>query len=115
LVQLTAEEGGVAKPGSFAALAHGSDPHLCRYRHTGTDPYRGDFESGHPVSTTAWAALREALDASTPAQPCTQAATRFVLLYAGPFVEIELDGCHRVLTPDNGLRQATSGLLALVT
>jgi hypothetical protein len=115
LVQLIAGQAGTAKPGSFADLAHSADPHLCRYRHTGDDPVSGDFESGHPLSATAWTSLRQALEATTPAQPCTRAATRFALISAGPFVEIELDGCHRVLTPDNGLRQATPSLLALLT
>jgi len=115
MVQLTADQAGTAKPGSFADLAHSTDPHLCRYRHTGDDPVSGDFESGHPLSATAWTSLRQALEATPSVQPCTRAATRFALLSAGLFVEVELDGCHRVLTPDNGLRQATPNLLALLT
>ncbi len=68
-----------------------------------------------PLSATAWTALRNALNGTPRAQPCTQTATQFVVLYDGGFVEIELDGCHRVLTPDYALRQATPSLLALLT
>jgi hypothetical protein len=72
LVQMTADEGGAAKAGSFADLAHGSAPHLCRYSRIGADPGDGTFESGHPLSATAWAALRQALNGTTLVQPCTR-------------------------------------------
>ena len=115
MVQMTADESGAAKAGTFADLAHVSAPPLCQYTRTGADPGDGTFESGRPLSATAWTALRQALDGAPPAKPCTQAATRFVVLDTSAFVEIELDGCHRVLTPDNALRQATPRLLALLT
>jgi hypothetical protein len=114
-VALTADRGGAAKPGSFAGLARATPAQLCRYRRAGDDPINGEFDSGRRLSEPEWAALRQALEPSPAVQPCTQAATRFAVLTAGPIVEIELDGCHRVLTPDNGLRQATPSLLALLS
>jgi hypothetical protein len=114
LFDLSAVGGESPKRGSFADLAHSTDPHLCRYRRATDDPQRGDFESGHAVTPTVWSAIRSALEATPPATACRQSAARFAVLIAGPYVEIELDGCRRVLTPDSGLRQATPGVTSLL-
>ena len=107
-----------SKAGSFADLAHASNLHLCAYRRSSDDPMRGDFTSGHAIEASAWAALKAALEAATvPAASCGGQATRFAVLNAssGSSTEIELDGCRRILTPDNGLRQATPELIAMLT
>ena len=114
LVADRAARGGVV-PGTFSGLAGGDAPHLCRYRRAASDPLRGDFDSGRELAPAEWTALRAALDATPPVAACTVPAGRFaVLVNAGSFAEVELDGCRRVLTSDNGLRQAGPQLLALL-
>ena len=103
------------RDGSFEALRGQQSPSVCRYRAAdpGRDP-AGDFVSGEHVAPARWEALIRALEASPPASPCTAHGTTFVVLGANTVAYVETDGCHRILAPDNTLRQATPRLLSLL-
>ncbi len=103
--------GGTARTSGPGPLLAGRESiRLCRY--TGADDGDGSPTDGVTLTGTHAAAVRTALAALGPARPCTTAHTRFAVLTAEVYVE--LDGCMRVLTPTNTLRQGDAALVALV-
>ncbi|WP_143728448.1 hypothetical protein [Micromonospora cremea] len=97
----------------------------CRYhrpnRWQGTATVVAEFERGGQVPPNRLAELHGRLASSTPAEPCTTHATRFVSLSEvvdrGEYVYIEVDGCMRMLTVVTGLHvltQADSELRTLL-
>jgi hypothetical protein len=99
-------------PGSFAAMPKLAGA-VCRYRTDDAETPSGPFITGHKADRAQWAALLAALEATGPAQPCHRNATEFVVIAESAYAE--MDGCQRVLTPDNALRQATPVLIDQLT
>lgn len=75
----------------------------------------GHLETGYTVPD----APQGALDTAGPAAPCDKPHTRFAVLTPegtnGPWAEIELDGCLRLLRPNNTLGQLDQGTIAALT
>jgi hypothetical protein len=72
----------------------------------GTGKPAGEFRDGGPLSAAEWAAIRTEIEASAPATAtCSTPAGRFAVIHLEPggTVNIEADGCRRVLAePANG-------------
>ena len=84
----------------------------------GGEPEVGQFVSGRTVAGDAAKALLTVLDQAGPATPCTASHTRFAVLTvdgAADWPTVELDGCHRLLRPDNTLGQLDDAISATLT
>ena len=100
--------------GSLDALVAMRGAPVCVYRVTDPTP-QGTFERGAKLRGAAWARLVAHLRRTPVASAgCSAVGQRFaeILLGEKGLVAIELDGCRRVLTPDQGVRRATPAVLA---
>ena len=105
---------GRPRTGSFDALDGATSARMCIYRVTDPTP-QGTFERGAKLRGRPLARLLTQLKRTPPAPAgCRTPSTRFAELLLGEkgLVAVELDGCRRILTPDEGLRQATAEVLA---
>ncbi len=113
MLPLAAASGGSGDAGSLAALGKEDSPPLCVYRVTERgDTPSGTLVRGRRLTATQTASLISLLEAAGPQRPCQAQANLFAVIGTSGSVYVELDGCQRVLTGDNGLRQATPALLA---
>jgi hypothetical protein len=87
----------------------------------GGDKPAGEFRDGGPLSAADWAAIRTEVEASEPATAtCKTSASRFAVIHLEPggVVNIEADGCRRILAePANGpgvYRKSSDRLTSLV-
>jgi len=75
----------------------------------------GHLETGYTVPGTP----QGALDTAEPAAPCDKPHTRFAVLTPeganGPWAEVELDGCLRLLRSDNTLGQLDQETVDMLT
>lgn len=107
---------GSPSPGPAAPSGLTGEIRVCVYGAIdGEGTLVGHLEAGH----TAPATLADALDAAGPAAPCDKPHTSFAVLTTaggnGPWAEVELDGCLRVLRSDNTLGQLDQQTIAMVT
>jgi hypothetical protein len=107
-----------AKPGPARPLWPGtrSSVRVCGYdQMSGKDVPGGQLRSGRTISGPAAADLLVALDKAGPAAPCALPHSRFAVLTTDGtniWAMAELDGCHRLLRPDNSLGQLDDRLVA---
>ena len=102
---------------------------MCVYRvaagEQGSDKPRGELVSGGPLPAGRWPAAKRRIQAGVPVTTaCTTPSSRFVLLHTPhEQIDVELDGCRRLLAPstpaDDGsssdtLRQPGPGLADLL-
>lgn len=110
-----------ATPGPAAPLwsTPVSTLRVCVYDTTGDgEPPVGQFASGHEVAGDAAKALLAALDEAGPADACSTPHTRFAVLTAdgaAGWAMAELDGCRRLLRPDNTLGRLDGSAVAALT
>jgi hypothetical protein len=82
------------------------------------DSVSGRLETGLVLRGPLATALGEALNEAGEAAPCTSPHTRFAVLTPSPQAAetfLELDGCRRVLRPDNTLGQVDQQTIGLLT
>jgi hypothetical protein len=88
---------------------------VCEYRdRAGQDnPY---LLGGGQVSGTTETSLLQGIASGRATTTCTLPRTTFAVLLPphAPPAYVEIDGCHRVLRPDNGIAQATTAALAII-
>lgn len=78
----------------------------------------GTLVSGHTVAARDATRIAEALDRAGPARDCPAKHTRFAVLLNPSRAEwavAELDGCRRLLRPDNTLGQLDDATIAMIT
>jgi hypothetical protein len=78
----------------------------------------GTLTVGFPISGDAAATLRAALDNAGPAAACAAEHSKFAVLTVGGkanWATVELDGCLRVLRPDNTFGQLDAATVALIS
>lgn len=122
MVASTAHEARTAGPGDvFAGFRTVG---VCRYRSNypagwvddGRSTIAGTPESGEVLGIAASAEVVKLLAAAGPAAECGRPHRRFAVLERGGGTEVyvELDGCLRILAPDNTLRQGDARLASLL-
>jgi hypothetical protein len=100
--------------GSLDALVAARGASVCVYRVTDPTP-QGTFERGAKLGGAAWTRLVADLRRTPVASAdCSVVGQRFAAILLGEkgLVAVELDGCRRILTPDQGVRRATPAVLA---
>jgi hypothetical protein len=109
---------GGAKPGPATALWPEPVDALKVCVYNVDKPQVGSLESGRVVEGERSQALRDALAEAGPAGPCTSEHTRFAVLHPkgkATWATIELDGCLRVLRPNQTLGQVNELVTGLLT
>ena len=124
---MLAIEAHTAKTAGPGAMFTADGPvRVCRYRSDypqdwvddGQHVATGNPESGKELSAASAADVVNRLSAAGPAAACSKRHSRFAVLTKGdngPTVYVELDGCLRILAPDNTLRQGDARLVSLLT
>ncbi|TWP46879.1 hypothetical protein FKR81_34290 [Lentzea tibetensis] len=77
----------------------------------------GKFVAGHTIRDDAAKSLLAALDNAVPAAVCTAQHTKFALLSVpgeATSVVVELDGCRRLLRPDQTVGQLDESVIAMI-
>jgi len=103
-------EGEHARPGPATPVwpAPSDALRICVYDTGGAVEPVGRFASGRTITGDAARALAELLDKAGPAATCSAPHTRFAVVSrdgAAQRAVAELDGCRRLLRPDNTLGQ----------
>ncbi|GIE76848.1 hypothetical protein Aph02nite_27980 [Actinoplanes philippinensis] len=95
---------GSENKGTLGPLPETASARRCVYdvpaSERGSGKPAGGFRAGGPLSAADWTAIRAEVAASEPASPaCDQPASRFALvqLEPGGTLNIEADGCRRIL------------------
>lgn len=110
---MIAIDGTRAKPGAAGPLLDGTGPvSVCLFRSTGD--LAGDPTGGRQLTADEGQRLATLLAAAGPAAPCGATHTRFAVVGKSTPVSVELDGCMRILAPDNTLRQGGAELTTLL-
>ena len=104
--------GHAAKPGMAGPLVDANAAvSICLLRSTGFD---GEPTGGRTLTDDEDQRLATLLAAAGPAAPCGATHTSFAVIGKSTPVYVELDGCMRILAPDNTIRQGGAELTALL-
>ena len=88
---------------------------VCVYR-SRAEPLNPYLLGGGRVSGTTETALLQGIAAGRATTTCALPRTTFAVLLGprAPYAYVEIDGCHRVLRPDNRIGQASAAALAII-
>lgn len=88
---------------------------VCVYRDR-AEPLNPYLLGGDRVSGTTETALLQGIATGRATTTCTLPRTTFAVLLGprAPYAYVEIDGCHRVLRPDNRIGQANATALAII-
>jgi hypothetical protein len=104
-------------------LAPGASVKVCLYRSSypagwtprGNTVVDGEPEGGGQLAGTTVGRVAALLRAAGPASRCRSRHSRFAVVFSKPEpLYVELDGCFRILAPDDGLRQGSEELADLL-
>lgn len=105
-------DGARARPGVAGPLVDGAAPvSVCLFRSTGPD---GEPTGGRQLTGDEAQRLAMLLAAAGPAAACAATHTSFAVIGTSTPVYVELDGCLRILAPDNTIRQGGVELTSLL-
>jgi len=88
---------------------------VCVYRDR-TEPLNPYLLGGGRISGTTETELLQGIATGRATATCALPRTTFAVLLGpqAPNAEVELDGCHRVMRPDNHIGQANAAALAII-
>jgi len=109
--------------GRGALLAPGTSVTVCLYRSSypagwtrrSNTVVAGEPEGGGQLAAATVGGVAALLRAAGPASPCRSRHGRFAVVFSKPEpLYVELDGCFRILAPDDSLRQGSQELADLL-
>jgi len=111
------DHGRMLRPSGGGPVFSPQPPSLrvCEYR-VRAEPLNPYLLGGGQVSGTTETALLQGITAGRATTTCTRPRTTFAVLLGpqAPGAYVEIDGCHRVLRPDNRIGQANAAALAII-